>query len=283
VSAAAVRALLARHGLVARRDLGQNFLVDEHQAARLVELAGVGPDDAVLEIGTGLGILTRALAARARRVVSIEVDAGVVRALRAEALLPEGVELVHGDALSLDLDQRLRALGAPVRVVANLPYALSAPLLRMLLDLREQLVDWSVMLQRDVASRMLARPGSKDYGSLAVLHALTVDLSMATRLSPRCFFPVPKVDSAFVRAVPRAVASLRPGELAAVERVVRAAFGQRRKTLANALLGAGVHPAGEEAPAALLERLGHDPRVRAEQLTPEALLELSRALAGDAG
>jgi 16S rRNA (adenine1518-N6/adenine1519-N6)-dimethyltransferase len=283
VSAAAVRAVLARHGLVARRDLGQNFLVDEHQAARLVELARVGPQDAVLEIGTGLGILTRALAARARRVVSVEVDAGVVRALRAEGLLPDDVELVHADALSLDLGAQLREMGAPARVVANLPYAISAPLLRRLLDLGEQLVDWSVMLQRDVASRMLAGPGSKDYGSLAVLHALTVNLSMATRLGPRCFFPVPRVDSAFVRAVPRADGLLRPGELARVERVVRAAFGQRRKTLANALRGAGVCPAGDETPSALLERLGHDPRVRAEQLTPEELLELSRALPSEAG
>ena len=275
-----MRAVLARHGLAARRDLGQNFLVDEHQAARLVDLAGVAPEDGVLEIGTGLGILTRALAARARRVVTVEVDAGVVRALCADALLPDDVELVHADALSLDLAERVAELGTPARVVANLPYAVSAPLLRRLLDLRGQLVDWSVMLQRDVASRLLARPGSKEYGSLAVLHALTVEPRLATRLGPRCFFPVPKVDSAFVRVVPRAAALLRPGELAQVERVVRAAFGQRRKTLANALRGAGVVGAAGEAPAALLEKLGHDPRVRAEQLRPDALLDLARAVAG---
>lgn len=275
-----MRAVLARHGLAARRDLGQNFLVDEHQAARLVDLAGVAPEDGVLEIGTGLGILTRALAARARRVVTVEVDAGVVRALCADALLPDDVELVHADALSLDLAERVAELGTPARVVANLPYAVSAPLLRRLLDLRGQLVDWSVMLQRDVASRLLARPGSKEYGSLAVLHALTVEPRLATRLGPRCFFPVPKVDSAFVRVVPRAAALLRPGELAQVERVVRAAFGQRRKTLANALRGAGVVGAAGEAPAELLEKLGHDPRVRAEQLGPDALLDLARAVAG---
>ncbi len=279
MSAAEVKAFLASHGLLARRDLGQNFLVDASLAARLVALAGVEPDDRVIEIGTGLGVLTRALANRAQRVVTIEIDAGVVRALRAEAALPESVELVHADALDFDLAACIRGLGGPVRLVANLPYSVSAPLLRRCLDLREQLTGWSVMLQSEVAARLLARPGSRDYGSLAVLHALTVTFSKAMELSPNCFFPVPKVSSTFVRIAPLDAPLVEAGELRDVERVVRAAFAKRRKTLVNSLRAGALGPqrSREELEAALA-RCAIEPRARAERLEPAQLLALARAL-----
>jgi len=282
VSAPRVRDLLARYGLAARRDLGQNFLVDERTAARLARQAGVGPDDVVIEVGAGLGILTRALAATGARVVALEVDAGLVRALESEALLPEGAQLLHRDALRVDWPALVRERGA-TRVVGNLPYSISAPLLRRLLDLRGLLRGWSVMIQRDVAERLLAGPGSRDYGSLGVLHRLCVDLARTQELAPGLFFPVPRVRSTFVRMVPRSDTGLRAGELAAVETVVRAAFGQRRKTLANALRGAGVSGPEGEAPAGVCESLGIDPRARAETLAPEAFLRLARALRGGPG
>ncbi len=121
MSAADVKAFLAGHGLLARRDLGQNFLVDESLAARLVDLSGVEPGDWVIEIGTGLGVLTRALAKRAQRVVTLEIDSGIVRALRADAALPDNVELVHADALEVDLAACVGDRAGPVRLVANLP------------------------------------------------------------------------------------------------------------------------------------------------------------------
>jgi 16S rRNA (adenine1518-N6/adenine1519-N6)-dimethyltransferase len=123
VNASAVRAVLARHRLLARRDLGQNFLIDDAMAVRLVELAGVEPGETVIEIGAGLGTLTQALAARAGRVVAIEIDAGLVRALRAERLLPENVELLHADALTVDL---AGLAGGPTRLVASLPYSVAS-------------------------------------------------------------------------------------------------------------------------------------------------------------
>jgi len=272
VSAAEVRDLLARHGLAPSRDRGQNFLVDERVAGELVELAGVAPGDSVIEVGTGLGILTRALAQRAQRVLTIEVDAGLVRALHAEALLPANAELVHADALALDWPALVRERAA-TRVVANLPYAISAPLLRKLLDLRGQLADWSVMIQRDVADRLLAQPGSRNYSSLTVLHRLCATLRRARDLPPGLFFPVPNVRSSFVRATPRADAPASADELAQIEDVVRAAFGQRRKTLANALRGAGLPD-----PAAACAAAGIDPRARAESLAPDAFRALARAL-----
>ena len=279
-----VRATLARHGLLARRDLGQSFLVDDAMAARLVQLAGVEPGDTVIEIGAGLGTLSVALAARAARVVALEIDAGLVRALRAERVLPRNVELLHADALSADLAGLIRG---PTRLVANLPYSVASPLLRRLLDLRGELIDWSVMLQREVALRVIAAPDTRAYGSLAVLHALTVDVVKCAELAPGLFYPPPRVRSTFLRITPLRVPQLAPGELAGVERIVRAAFSKRRKTLSNALRGSDLAPAVGAVPGALellLQRLAIDPRARAESLAPERLLELARALtAGSAG
>ena len=278
--ASEIRGFLKRHGLLARRDLGQNFLCDERLAARLVSLAGVEPGDSVVEIGTGLGCLTRALAAQARRVVTLEVDAGLVRGLGAEGCLPGNVELLHADVLRSDLGDLVAGCEAPVRLVANLPYSISGPVLRRLLDLRGTLVDWSVMLQREVAARLLAGPGSRDYGSLTVLHRLTVEVGKALSLEPPCFFPVPKVRSSFLRMRPLAKPLIVSEELSWVERVVRAGFAQRRKTLVNALRAGGLEPAPDaEAVFRVLDGLGIDRRARAESLDAERLLAVARALA----
>jgi 16S rRNA (adenine1518-N6/adenine1519-N6)-dimethyltransferase len=276
VNRAQTRSLLARRGLRLRRELGQNFLVDEPQARRLAELAGVAPGDVVLEIGTGLGALTRALAERASRVVTLEIDSGVAAALREESLLPPGVELHHADALEVPLAPLMG--GAPrerAKLVANLPYSAATPLLRTLLDLRECFCCWSVMLQREVALRLAARPGERDYGSFAVLHALAARVELVAELPASAFFPEPRVVSSFVRITPLREAEISSVELRAVERVARAAFGQRRKTLANALRGGGL---GERSDAAI-EEVGVDPRARAETLAPDVFRRLAAVIA----
>lgn len=275
-----VRDTLDRHGLRLKRDLGQNFLIEEAMAERLALLSGVREGDAVLEVGTGLGVLTRALAKRAERVVTIEIDSGLAAALRADDLLPENVELYHADALEVDLKAIVDDFGKrPVRVVANLPYSVASPLLRRLLDLRHALVDWSVMLQRELADRLVAVPGTREYGSLTVLHRLATHVSREIDLNPGCFFPAPNVDSSFVRIFPRDDSPLEHGELPEVERVVRAVFNQRRKTILNGLKGAGLALSSDrDALVAALEAVGVDPRQRAEKLDPETLLALSRRL-----
>ena len=274
-----VRAQLARRGLAAHRRLGQNFLVDPAIADQIAERAGLEPGDAVIEIGPGLGVLTRALAARARQVAAIEIDAGLVRALVEEGGLPDRVEVIHADALELDLDALARRLGpGGVRVVANLPYSVSSPLLRRLLDLRARLRGWLVLLQREVALRLVAQPGSDDYGSLAVLHQLCARVERLRSLPPACFHPSPKVTSTLVRITPLDPAPLADDELPRIESVVRAAFGQRRKMLVNALR-AGLDPSPDlEALHGILDRLGIDRRARAEALAPSQHLELARAL-----
>ncbi len=279
VKVSQLREILDRRGLHLRRELGQNFLIDEHQADRLAELSGVAEQDHVIEVGTGLGCLTRALARRVRRVVSIEVDSGLIRALQAESCLPDNVELVHADILKLDLQHLIDDLGdsgaISVRFVANLPYSVATPLMRQLLDHRVALADWSVMLQKEVARRLFADVGTRDYGSLAVLHHLTCTPLASSTLGANCFFPVPKVDSVFTRLSARVDCPLTEAtELRRLERVVRACFGNRRKTIANSLRAGGF--ARESALVALGEA-GIDPGTRAETVEPERLLGLTRA------
>lgn len=274
MSAEEARAFLERHGLAAHKDRGQNFLHDEAVARRLVALAGVRPEDGVLEIGTGLGMLTRALAERARRVETVEVDAGLVRAL-AEAGLPPNVRLHHADALELDLAALVAGLGRPARIVANLPYSVATPLLRRFLDLRTAVEAVAVMVQREVAARIRARPGSRDYGSLSVLFHWGMTQGEAVDLPPSCFHPAPRVTSTFLCMSPRRDL-LAAGELPALEGVLRAGFAHRRKTLVNSLARAADIDAVRTTAA--LRELGLDARVRAERLLPEQWLALARRL-----
>jgi 16S rRNA (adenine1518-N6/adenine1519-N6)-dimethyltransferase len=281
MSQAELRALLTEHGLHLRRKLGQNFIVEKQTAERLAERAGIEACDCVIEVGTGLGMLTRALAQRAKFVLTLEIDSGLARVVREEGLLPKNVRLVHADALEQDLgaliDELTREHGGPVRLVANLPFSSATPLMRRLLDYREQLVDWSVMLQMEVADRLFAQVGSRDYGSLAVLHHLCAELEGRVKLSANQFFPVPRVDSAFVCVRASDKFKLAPDDLRKVERVARAAFGKRRKTLENALRGGGLG-IEREALRGILEPLGIDPRARAETIHPEVFLALAKAL-----
>ena len=297
-SAAAAREFLQRHGLAPHRERGQNFLWDEQLAAKLVRLAGVRAEDAVLEVGTGLGILTRALAAQARRVATLEVDAGLVRALRAESALPREVALHHADALEQDLAGLAAALGPPVRVVANLPFSAAAPLLRVFLGMAPLLEGWGVTVQREMAARIGAAPGERGYGSLAVLHAWLARPGPRLDLHPRCFYPVPRVTSTFLTLTPRPPApsaghaephtsppSAAPragppsaAELPRLEALLRAGFAHRRKTLANSLAhAAGLNPAEVRR---RLSQHGLPPAARAQQLSPATWLSLARTIPG---
>jgi len=272
VSAAEARAFLARHGLAAHKDRGQNFLHDPEMADRLVALAGVGPGEGVLEIGTGLGMLTRALAAKARLVETIEIDSGLVRALAQEGL-PANVRLHHADALAVDLAALVAGLGGPARVVANLPYSVATPLLRRFFDLA--VVGVAVMVQREVAARLRARVGDGDYGSLAVLCHWVMEMGAALDLPPGCFHPAPRITSTFVCMSPR---KERPSveEMKTLERLLRAGFAHRRKTLVNSVArAADVSP---RRTTEALEALGVGPRVRAEDLDPTQWLALARHL-----
>jgi 16S rRNA (adenine1518-N6/adenine1519-N6)-dimethyltransferase len=285
MNAAALRETLNRNGLHLSRDLGQNFLVESGYADELARLAGADASAFVIEVGTGLGVLTRALAVRAARVRTVEIDSGLVRVLEAEALLPANVELVHADAREVDFRGWLSEFEGPCRIIANLPYSVATPLLRVFIDLRDRLEDWSLMIQKEVADRMVAECGDRAYGSLSVLHRLTTDVEEVAKLSPARFFPRPKVDSSFVRVWPSGRYDLAPGELESVERLARAAFGQRRKRLTNGLRRVAERRWPEsnagEARARLeseLRAAGIDPGLRPERVEPAAWLALARRL-----
>jgi 16S rRNA (adenine1518-N6/adenine1519-N6)-dimethyltransferase len=265
-----LRSRLAERGLAPSRSRGQNFLRSPETARRIVELVGIVPADAAVEIGPGTGQLTFAIAERARRIIALEVDRGLV-ALLADAGLPESVEVRHEDALEADLGGLARELGPPVVLIGNLPYSISGRLLGALLGPNNPFRRWGFMLQREVADRVLAEPDTPDYGTLAVWTRLFSRARRVLDLSPHEFEPRPKVRSSFVVFdPPEAPADVRQPAL--LRRVVRAAFQKRRKTLRRAL------QAAVEDVDRGLEQAGIDPQRRGETLDELEFARLANAL-----
>jgi len=252
-----------------KRSLGQHFLADRNVLGVIERLAGLGADDVVLEVGPGLGVLTTYLADRVRQVHAVELDRSLDGPLRKAIGSRSNVSLVFGDALDVAFEA-LRP--PPTKLVANLPYNVATPLVVESLAGRNSLTSWCVMVQREVADRFFAEPGTKAYGAVSVLVRLHARRTGFHPVSRTVFRPPPNVDSALV-AFER-VAAPENGER--IRRVVLGAFGHRRKTLANALGLAGVVPR-EEAVAALAA-IGRAADTRAEALQPEEFIELAKAL-----
>lgn len=274
------RQLLKELKLHASRQRGQNFLVQPATARAIAAAAGLEPGDQVVEIGAGLGALTLALAPLAARVLAVEVDRGVHAAL-GEVLAQAGAENVEpllADALDLDWAGLARRAGRPLKVVGNLPYSISSPMIFKLIEARRHWISATLLLQRELATRLAAAPGGRDYGRLGVLAQTFCQISPDMVLGPEQFFPRPAVESRLVhlRPRPKPLGGLREDEEAWFSRVVKAAFGQRRKTLLNSL----THGLGLDRPAvaAGLQRAGIEPGRRAETLAPQELLEAARAL-----
>lgn len=261
---------MREHGLAPRKTDGQNFLVDPNTVRRIVTAADLHPDDQVLEIGPGLGSLTLGLTDQVRRIVAVEIDAGLVRALEGTVGHLENVEVVHADALRADLGA---VLGGASRLVANLPYATATPLLFTALA-EPAVTDAFVMVQREVGERWAANVGDASYGAVSIKLALVADVEVAFTIPRTVFVPAPRVDSVMVRVRRRADAP-PPSELERLTRLVDAAFAARRKTLRNTL-GAVIDPTRlAEAAASAEVDLG----VRAETLAPADLQRLDAALA----
>jgi len=274
------RIMLKRKGLAPNKKLGQNFLVHQHTPRRIVELAGLDPEDQVVEVGVGLGALTRPLAAATARVIGLEADSGIIRLHQEQQDLPANVDLVHADVLKVDF-AGLVAPGQRLKIVANLPYSISTPFLFRLID-HAQLMDFAVvMLQKEVAQRLLAQPGTKEYGAPTVLLASCAEVRLLLKVHPADFHPRPKVDSVVVRIgfhpQPQRVQALDAFDRKLFSRVVHAAFGQRRKTLLNALDSAALATDKQEL-ARRIEAAGIAPSARAETLSLENFVALSRAL-----
>jgi 16S rRNA (adenine1518-N6/adenine1519-N6)-dimethyltransferase len=251
---------------VARRRFGQNFLVDAHYIDRIVDAVDPRPGDNIVEIGPGLAALTGRLAARAGTISAVEIDRDLAARLRAD-FAPDALRLVVADALQFDF----ASLGERLRIVGNLPYNISSPLLFHLVRYESRLVDLHVMLQKEVVARMTAAPATPDYGRLSVMLQATFAITRLFIVPPGAFRPAPKIDSAVARLVPLGAQKPSITDPALFARVVAAAFAQRRKTLRNAL-SAVCEPAMMEAAAI-------DPRARGETLSVADFVRLANLLA----
>jgi 16S rRNA (adenine1518-N6/adenine1519-N6)-dimethyltransferase len=265
-----VRRLLADHGLAPHKALGQNFVVDPNTVRKVVRAADLKPGDLVVEVGAGLGSLTLALRAAGARVVAVEVDAGMVRALGDVVGADPGVTVMHADALAIDF----RALtgGQPAALVANLPYNVATPIVMTAL-VSGAFGDLLVMVQKEVGHRWVARVGDPLYAGVSVKVAALAEAALAGSVSRNAFYPVPKVDSVLVRLRPRA--QPETGDRQSLFEVVDTAFRQRRKRLRNALARPQRPPASIEA---ALRTSGLGAGVRAEELDLDGFVRLTAAL-----
>jgi 16S rRNA (adenine1518-N6/adenine1519-N6)-dimethyltransferase len=270
-----LRALFRAHDFRPRRSRGQTFLTDANMVRKIVAAAGIGKEDQVLEIGPGAGAMTRALVGAAKRVVAIEVDHTLVTILG--ETVGELGEVVEGDVLEVDWASLLQGEGAGGwKVVANLPYAITGPALLKLLDARDWIERLTIMVQLEVAERLVAGPGSKTRGLLSVLTQAICDAKMLFRVSPTCFWPAPRVDSAVVLLTVRRPPLIPPALFPSFRRMVHGAFGTRRKTLANALSHATNLGMSKQAAQELATECGLAPERRAESLSVEEFLCLAQ-------
>jgi 16S rRNA (adenine1518-N6/adenine1519-N6)-dimethyltransferase len=254
----------------ARKRFGQHFLHDESVIARIVAAVDPQPADVLIEIGPGHGALTRALLERCTRLRAIEIDRDLARELRTLFAASGAVEIIEADVLTVDF-RALRGSGPRLRLVGNLPYNISTPLIFHLLGAHDAFSDAHFMLQKEVVARMAARPGSKTYGRLTVMLAPYCRVEPLFDVPPSAFRPPPKVTSTVARLIPHTTPPFKVKDPALFAHVVAAAFSQRRKTLRNALRAV--------AEPALMSEVGIDPGDRPERIAPEQYAALSNTLA----
>ena len=275
------KTVLRDHGLAPHKKLGQNFLVHRHTAERIVDLAGLKKSDTIIEVGVGLGALTNPIASRVKQVIGIEADSGLVQWHREQHDLAENVNLIHADILKTDLAELAEQSGGRLKILANLPYSISSPFLFRLID-HQELVEWAVvMLQKEVALRLMAGPGSKTYGVPSVLFAGCASIEPVINIKPGEFYPQPKVDSMVIRITfhprPERLSKLPDFVRLLLKKIVNSCFSQRRKTLLNGLASGGFI-ADKKRLATIIESAGISPSIRAEQLSFEQFVELSRCI-----
>ncbi len=273
------RDLMGRHGVRPTKSLGQNFLVDENVLAKIAAQGDLGPDDLVIEVGPGLGALTRHLAVLAGRVVAVEIDRHLLPALTENLKDLENVEVVHADILDCDLASLAHEWKGSVKVVANLPYYITTSIVMKFLEEYPACSRMVFLVQREVADRMAAVPGSKEYGSLSIAVRYYAEPKRAFSVPPTCFMPAPEVASAVVRLDVRSEPPVALIDRRLFFAVIRAAFGQRRKTLHNALGTSGLVPGGRDALASVLVELDFPPSIRGEALSMEQFAQLANRIA----
>ena len=277
-SPGAVRALLGRYGLRPQKALGQNFIVNPSVCPRIAELGGARPGVGALEIGPGIGVLTAELAKRCEKVVAIELDKGLIPLLRETLGQLPNLEVVHGDALKLDLPALVREQfgDMPLVVCANLPYYITTPVLMRLLECGAKFESVTVMVQKETARRFCAPLPSREAGAITMAIAYRASCRILFEVSRGSFLPPPNVDSAVIQLTPHTLPPVDVLEPDMLFAVIRAVFAQRRKTLLNNISAAFTLPKPETA--ALLHSVGVDPTARGEALDLAAIARVADAL-----
>jgi len=273
---ASIKKELAAYGLVPKKKWGQHFLIDRNILNKVIRAAQLEREDVVLEIGPGVGEMTLALAREARRVIAVEIDPKLVEILKRKMKDYPNVEVVKGDILKIDFNQLCRREGQRVKVVANLPYQISTPLIFYFIGLKVFFPTLTLMLQKEIAERLVAAPGTKAYGPLSILVQLYSNPSICFYVKPSAFFPPPKVESAVVHMVSKEKPMVKLDDEKWFKKVVRGCFGYRRKTLVNGLKHSGLSlPQNLER---RIEGIGIDPLRRPETLTIQEFARLAEAL-----
>ncbi len=272
-----VKELCERYGFHFKKGLGQNFLIDHSVVEDTIIGAGITKNTSVIEIGPGFGSLTQTLLEYARDVTSIEVDSNLIPVLEDLFGENENFRLIHGDVLKTDLNEIIS--NEDTVVVANLPYYITTPIVSSLLEKRYPLRSITVMVQKEVAQRMIATCKDKDYGALSCMVDYYTDASVIREVKPHCFTPQPSVDSSVVLMNVRKTPKVAPKDEAIYFKTVKAVFLQRRKTLLNGLSNSGFFQKSKEEIAAVLEELGYPANVRGETLSIEDFCRIADMLA----
>lgn len=267
---------MKEYGLFPKKRLGQHFLVDRNILDKVIRTAQIEKEDVVLEVGPGLGEMTLALAHQVKKVIAVEIDSKLVAILKNKMKDNPNVEVIKGDILKMDFNLFLKKEGHLIKVVANLPYQISTPLLFRFIETKEAFSTFTLMLQKEVAERMVAPPGGKEYGPLSVFIQMFSDVSIRFFIKPSAFFPPPKVESAVVHMVWKEKPILTKQNKEWFKKVVKACFGYRRKTLANALKHSELTL--PESVELKMEKIGINPRRRPETLTIQEFVRLAEAL-----
>ena len=263
------RAIMERYGFNFKKGFGQNFLIDTNVLDNIADAAGITSEDTVLEIGPGFGSLTQTVAERAKKVISLEIDTKLIPILNETLADYNNIEIINKDILKCDIDELSREKndGKPFKVVANLPYYITTPIIMDMLEKHSSVTSMTVMVQKEVAERMQAGPKSSDYGALSVAVQFYADTNIDMIVQPSCFMPRPKVASAVITLKLRDKPSVDVKDKKLFFHIVKCAFGQRRKTLLNTLCNQGNFNMTKEEISEIIRSAGLDERIRGEAMS----------------
>ena len=274
--------IIKKYEFAFQKKFGQNFLIDSHVLDKIIAASGITKEDCVVEIGPGIGTLTQYLAEAAREVISVEIDKMLIPILQETLAEYDNVTVINQDILKVNLEQVVHEHngGKPVKIVANLPYYITTPIIMSLFENHVPVSSITVMVQKEVAERMQAGPGTKDYGALSLAVQYFSEPYIAANVPPNCFMPRPKIGSAVIRLTCHEKPPVTVKNETMMFKIIRASFNQRRKTLVNGLNNSPEVPYSKEVILDALRQMGLSESIRGEALTLEQFAKLTDVLCG---